>query len=340
MKNRQILLVSRPTGEPTADNFKLVETEVPQPKDGEMLLKTIYLSLDPYMRSRMNDTKSYTPPVKVGAVMGGQSISQVVESRVPEFKPGDVVMSVGDWQEYSISDKRAQKLDSKVAPISTFLGVLGMPGLTAYVGLMNIGQPKSGETLVVASAAGAVGAIVGQMAKIKGLRVIGIAGGPEKCGYVKGELGFDDCLDHHAPELRERLQEACPNGVDIYFENVGGPVSDAVFPLLNNYARVPVCGLIAYYNASEPPPVPNRVPRLMQAMLVKRLTFKGFIVLDHADQYPAFLRDVSAWMREGKIKYREDITEGLENAPRELIGLLKGKNFGKKLILVSPDPTR
>ena len=215
-----------------------------------------------------------------------------------------------------------------------------MPGFTAYTGLLNIGKPKAGETLVVAAASGAVGSVVGQIAKIKGCRVVGIAGGEQKCRYVKEELGFDACLDHHQPDLPERLKAACPNGIDIYFENVGGAVFDAVLPLLNNFARVPVCGLIAHYNATELPTGQDRVPLLMQQTLVKRLTFRGFIVWDFASQFPEFTREMSGWLRDGRVKYREDITDGLENAPRELIGLLKGENFGKKIIRVGPDPTR
>jgi NADPH-dependent curcumin reductase CurA len=215
-----------------------------------------------------------------------------------------------------------------------------MPGLTAYTGLLNIGKPQPGETLVVAGASGAVGSVVGQIAKIKGCRAIGIAGGERKCRYVKEELGFDACLDHHLPALPERLKAACPNGIDIYFENVGGAVFDAVLPLLNNFARVPVCGLIAHYNATDLPEGPDRVPLVMRSILVKRLTFRGFIVWDFASQFPDFLREMSSWLREGRVKYREDITDGLENAPRELIGLLKGENFGKKIIRVSADPTQ
>jgi NADPH-dependent curcumin reductase CurA len=340
-KNRQILLASRPRGEPTPDNFRLVETEVPRPGPGQMLLRTIYLSLDPYMRGRMNAGPSYAPPVEVGSVMEGGTVCEVVQSNLPFFKPGDIVLAGTGWQEYALSDGQGvRKIDPALGPISYALGVLGMPGLTAYTGLLNIGKPQPGETLVVAAASGAVGSVVGQIAKIKGCRVVGIAGGERKCRFVQEELGFDACLDHHQPDLVGRLKAACPKGVDVYFENVGGAVFDAVLPLLNNFARVPVCGLIAHYNATELPAGPNRVPLVMQSILVKRLTFRGFIVLDFASQYGEFLTDVSGWLREGRIKYREDVTDGLENAPRELIGLLKGENFGKKIIRVGPDPTR
>jgi NADPH-dependent curcumin reductase CurA len=338
-KNRQILLAARPHGEPTAGDFKLVETDIPEPGPGQMLLRVIYLSLDPYMRGRMNAGPSYAKPVEVGEVMEGRAVCEVVESNLPKYRVGDIVVAGTGWQEHALSDgKGVQKIDPALGPISRALGVLGMPGLTAYTGLLNIGKPQPGETLVVAAASGAVGSVVGQIAKIKGCRVIGIAGGERKCRYVKEELGFDDCLDHHQSDLPGRLKAACPRGIDIYFENVGGAVFDAVLPLLNNFARVPVCGIIAHYNATGLPAGPDRVPLLMKDILVKRLTFRGFIVWDFASQYPDFLADVSGWLREGRITYREDITDGLENAPRELIGLLKGENFGKKIIRVSPEP--
>ncbi|BBO34561.1 NADP-dependent oxidoreductase [Lacipirellula parvula] len=333
--NRQILLASRPHGEPTLDNFQLVETQLPSPAPGQLLLRSLYLSLDPYMRGRMSEEKSYASPVEVGGVMGGQAIAVVVESNHPDHRVGEIVLAPIGWQEYALSDGDGlQEIDPALGPVSYALGVLGMPGLTAYTGLLNIGQPKPGETLVVAAASGAVGSVVGQIAKLKGCRVIGIAGGAEKCRYVKEELGFDDCLDHRAPNLADRLRTACPDGIDIYFENVGGEVFTAVFPLLNNFARIPVCGLIAHYNATEAPAGPDRLPQLMHQVLVKRLTFRGYIVSDFASQYPQFLEEVGGWLREGKVKYKEDVTEGLENAPRELIGVLRGENFGKKIVRV------
>jgi NADPH-dependent curcumin reductase CurA len=341
MKNRQFLLASRPHGEPSPDNFRLVEADVPEPGPGQMLLRTVYLSLDPYMRGRMNAGPSYARPVEVGEVMEGRSVCEVVRSNVPQYKAGDIVVAGTGWQEFALSDgKSVQQVDPALAPITTALGVLGMPGMTAYTGLLTIGQPQPGETVVVAAASGPVGSVVGQVARIKGCRAVGIAGGERKCRFVTQELGFDACLDHRQPGLAERLKAACPNGIDIYFEHVGGAVFEAVLPLLNNFARVPVCGLIAHYNATELPAGPNRVPQLMLAMLVKRLTFRGFIVWDFASQYLDFVRDMSGWLREGRVKYREDITDGLENAPRELMGLLKGENFGKKMIRVSPDATR
>jgi NADPH-dependent curcumin reductase len=253
--NRQVLLAARPRGEPTPDDFRLVEAKAPEPGPGRMLLRTVYLSLDPYMRGRMNAGPSYARPVEVGEVMEGRAVAEVVESNLNGYKPGDVVFAPTGWQEYALSDgKEARKLDPALGPASYALGVLGMPGLTAYAGLLTIGQPKPGETVVVAAASGAVGSLVGQIAKIKGCRAVGVAGGEKKCRYVKEELGFDACLDHRDPTLPGRLKEACPDGIDVYFENVGGKVFEAVLPLLNNFARVPVCGLIAHYNQAEPPP--------------------------------------------------------------------------------------
>jgi NADPH-dependent curcumin reductase CurA len=339
-KNHQILLSSRPSGEPSQDNFQLAEAEIPKPGPGQMLLRTIYLSLDPYMRGRMNAGPSYAPPVELGEVMGGQSVCEVVESNLPNYHPGDIVLAATGWQDFSLSNgEETPKIDRSLGPISYALGALGMPGFTAYAGLLNIGKPQPGETIVVAAASGAVGSVVGQIAKIKGCRVVGIAGGEQKCRFVRDELGFDACLDHRQPRLGENLKAACPEGIDIYFENVGGPVFDAVLPLLNNFARIPVCGLIAHYNAAGLPQVPDHLPLLMRALLTKRLTFRGFLYFDYTSQFPDFVTDMKAWLAEGRIKYREDITDGLENAPRELIRLLKGENFGKKIIRVSPDPT-
>jgi NADPH-dependent curcumin reductase CurA len=335
-KNRRIVLASRPKGEPEDSNFRMEEGAIPSSGEGEVLLRTLFLSLDPYMRGRMNAGPSYAPPVEVGQVMEGATVSEVVESKAAHFRPGDRVLAYPGWQEYAVSPaKGLRKLDPSAAPVSTALGVLGMPGLTAYTGLLNIGQPKAGETVVVAAAAGAVGSIVGQIAKIKGCRAVGIAGGAEKCAYVRGELGFDACVDHRSPDLRHELKSACPDGIDIYFENVGGAVLEAVIPLLNLFARMPVCGLIAHYNASAPPEGPNQVPMLMAAILTRRLTLRGFIVTDYSSQAADFQRDMSAWIREGRIKYREDIVDGLENAVSAFQGLLHGRNFGKLLVRVS-----
>ncbi|HML12692.1 MAG TPA: NADP-dependent oxidoreductase [Xanthobacteraceae bacterium] len=335
--NRQILLAARPEGAPGPQHFRLAETPVPQPGEGEALLKTLWLSLDPYMRGRMSAARSYAKPVEVGAVMEGGTVSKVEASRNKAFAPGDVVLSRAGWQEYALSDGAGlRKLDAGV-PYSTALGVLGMPGMTAYTGLTIIGQPKAGETVVVAAASGPVGATVGQIARIKGCRAVGIAGGPEKCRYLVDELGFDAAVDHRAPGLPEKLREACPRGIDVYFENVGGAVWQAVFPLLNDFARVPVCGLIAHYNDVAVPPGPDLTPALMRAVLTKRLTIRGFIVRDFAAHAAAFERDVSQWVRAGKIKYREDVVEGIANAPQAFIGLLQGKNFGKLLVRVAKE---
>jgi NADPH-dependent curcumin reductase len=336
--NRQIVLAARPQGEPKESEFRLVETPVPETGPGKLLLRTLYLSLDPYMRGRMNAGPSYAPPIQIGEVMGGATVCRVEASNIPEFGVGDIVEAYSGWQEYALSDGRGvRKLDPSLAPISTALGVLGMPGMTAWTGLMNIGQPKAGETLVVAAASGAVGSVVGQLAKVKGCRVVGIAGGERKCRYVVDELGFDACIDHRRSDFAEALKETCPKGIDIDFENVGGPVFDAVLPLLNMFARVPVCGLIAHYNATELPGGVDRVPLLLRHVLTKRLTLRGFLVVDVANQQADFLAEVGPLVRDGRIKYREDVIDGLENAPRSLIGLLRGENFGKMLVRVAKE---
>ncbi len=334
---RRIVLQSRPVGEPKLSDFRLEEMPVPKPGVGEILLRTQWLSLDPYMRGRMSDAPSYAKPVEIGGVMEGGTVSEMIASNNERFAVGDIVVGRTGWQTHAVSDgKGLRKLDPALAPVSTALGVLGMPGMTAYVGLLEIGKPQPGETVVVAAASGAVGSVVGQIAKIKGARAVGIAGGPQKCRYVKDELSFDDCLDHRAPGLAERLAAACPNGIDVYYENVGGPVFEAVFPLLNPFARAPLCGLISQYNAISSPPASITLPQFMRATLTKRLTIRGFIVSDFAARHGDFLRDVSAWLKEGRIKYREDVIEGLEQAPQALIGLLRGENFGKRLIRLTP----
>jgi NADPH-dependent curcumin reductase len=329
--NRQFLLKSRPKGSPNVDNFELVERPVPEPGEGQVLLRTLYLSLDPYMRGRMNDAKSYAKPAELGQPMVGGTISEVVASRNQKFAVGDIVLAYAGWQEYALSDGSGlRKLDPKAAPLSTALGILGMPGMTAYTGLFEIGQPKPGETVVVAAASGAVGSAVGQIARIKGARAVGVAGGAEKCRFVVSELGFDACIDHRAPDLAAQLAAACPKGVDVYFENVGGAVQQAVWPLLNDFARVPVCGVIAQYNATGPSPGPD-----IATILRKRLLVRGFIVWDFAARQGDFLRDMAGWIREGRVKYREDIVDGLEKAPQAFLGLLEGKNFGKLVVKVA-----
>ena len=338
--NRQITLAARPEGAPKKSDFNLVETPVPEPGDGDIIVHSIYLSLDPYMRGRMNDAKSYATPVAIGGVMEGGVVGCVIASRNEKFAVGDIVFGYFGWQEYTLSNgKGVRKLDPSRAPISTALGILGMPGMTAYTGLANIGKPKSGETLVVAAASGAVGSAVGQIGKIKGCRVVGIAGGPEKCAFVVDELGFDACLDHRDKDFAENLEKACPDGIDVYWENVGGKVFEAVLPLFNFFARMPVCGLIAHYNATSLPDGPNKTPLLMRAVLTNRLHIQGFIVWDYVAQQKEFETAMSGWISDGQVKYREDFVSGLENAPEAFIGLLEGKNFGKLVIRISDDPT-
>ncbi|KVH78974.1 hypothetical protein WJ41_33810 [Burkholderia ubonensis] len=337
--NRRIVLNSRPAGAPTPDNFRTETGAVPTPGPGQVLLRTIWLSLDPYMRGRMNDAPSYAPPVAIGDVMVGGTVSQVVASNLPTYRAGDLVVDMGGWQDYALSDGAGLfPLGRDFAHPSYALGVLGMPGFTAYHGLLKIGEPKAGETVVVAAASGAVGAVVGQIAKLKGCRVVGIAGGADKCAYVTGTLGFDACIDHRDADFARKLADACPGGIDVYFENVGGAVFDAVLPLLNIGARVPVCGLIAHYNDTALPAGPDRLPLLTYALLAKRIRMQGFIILDHfAEGYAAFLKDMGEWVAAGKVKVREDIVDGLPAAPDTLIGLLAGKNFGKVVVRVGPD---
>ncbi len=334
--NRKIVLASRPEGAPQPSNFRLEQSPAPEPRDGQVLLRTLWLSLDPYMRGRMSAARSYAKPVEVGEPMVGGTVNEVVASKHPDFKPGDVVLGYAGWQDYAVSDGAGlRKLDARRAPVSTALGVLGMPGMTAYAGLLTIGQPKGGETVAVAAATGPVGSLVGQIAKIKGCRAVGVAGGQDKCRYLVDQFGFDAAVDHRSKNFPDELRQACPKGIDVYFENVGGAVWDAVSPLLNDFARIPVCGLIAQYNMTELPGGPDRTPQWFRQVLTKRLTIRGFIVRDFADQAEAFGRDVSAWLQQGKIKYKEDVVEGLENAPQAFLGLLQGKNFGKLLVRVS-----
>ena len=334
--NRRILLAARPVGEPKETDFRLVEEAVPTAGPGQLLLRTLWLSLDPYMRGRMSDAKSYATPVEIGQVMVGGAVSRVLASNHPGFAVGDIVEGRTGWQDYAVSDGTGLlRVDPTLGPISTALGVLGMPGRTAYTGLLTIGQPKPGETVVVSAASGAVGSVVGQIAKIKGARVVGIAGGARKCAHLTEDLGFDAAVDHRAPDFAERLAAAVPDGIDVYFENVGGAVFEAVRPLFNPFARIPVCGLIAQYNATGLPPGPNLVPSLMREVLSKRLTLRGFIVSDFADQQAAFLRDVSGWIRDGQLRYREDVAEGLETAPKTFLRLFRGENFGKLLVKVA-----
>lgn len=332
--NRQIVLASRPVGAPTAENFALTQSGIPTPAQGEILLRSVYLSLDPYMRGRMSDAKSYAEPVGIDEVMVGGTVCQVEASNHAEFEVGEWVLAYTGWQDYALSNGEGLiKLGKQPSHPSYALGVMGMPGFTAYMGLLDIGQPKEGDTLVVAAATGAVGSMVGQIGKLKGCRVIGIAGGEEKCQFAKETLGFDECIDHKAADFAEQLAKVCHNGIDIYFENVGGKVFDAVMPLLNTGARIPLCGLISQYNATSLPEGPDRMSMLMAQLLIKRIKMQGFIIFDdYGHRYGEFAADMTQWLAQGKIHYREHLVQGLENAPDAFIGLLEGKNFGKMVV--------
>ena len=337
--NRRIVLASRPNGAPVPENFRLEEAAKPSPDDGQVLLRNLYLSLDPYMRGRMSDGPSYTAPIELDAVMGGATVARVETSRHPGFKEGDLVLSFGEWQDYARSNGSGlTKLDANMPRPSYALSVLGMPGFTAWHGLLKIGGPKAGETVVVASASGAVGAVVGQIAKLKGARVVGIAGGTDKCRFVTDELGFDACINRRDPAFAEKLKRAVPDGIDVYFENVGGAVFDAVLPLLNIHARIPLCGLIASYNDMGVPAGPDRLALLARTLLTRRIRMQGFIISDHYEtEFSEFSRDMNAWVAVGKVKIREDVVDGLENAPKAFIGMLDGENFGKLVIRIAKD---
>lgn len=337
--NRRIVLASRPVGAPVASDFRIESELLRSPIEGQMLLRTVYLSLDPYMRGRMSDAPSYAPPVAIGELMVGATVSRVEISNLPGFAVGDWVLSQNGWQEYAISDgSGVLNLGAHPAKPSYALGVLGMPGFTAYMGLLDIGQPKPGETVVVAAAAGAVGSVVGQIAKLKDCRVVGIAGGMEKCRYAVEELGFDACLDHRGPKLKEELAAACPKGIDVYFENVGGAVFDAVLPLLNARARIPLCGLIATYDGDPTAEPRCRTAQVMTALLKKRIRMQGFIIFeDYQSHFGEFRKQMKEWFDAGKIKYREDVVSGLESAPGAFMGLLKGRNFGKLVVRVAAE---
>lgn len=336
---RAIVLHSRPDGAPVPGNLQLRESSMPTPGPGELLLRTLYLSLDPYMRGRMSDAKSYAAPMATGDVMVGATVSRVQLSHHPDFKEGDLVLGFSGWQDHALSDGTGlSKLDAGMKQPSLALGVLGMPGFTAYMGLLDIGQPKAGETVVVAAASGAVGSVVGQIAKLKGCRSVGIAGGAEKCRYVVEELGFDACIDHREPDFAAELGAACPDGIDVYFESVGGAVFDAVLPLLNTSARIPVCGLIAHYNDTTLPAGPDRLGQLMGTILSRRMRMQGFIIFDdYGPRFGEFIQQMSSWVQAGKIKFREDIVDGLDQAPEAFIGMLTGGNFGKVVVRVAAD---
>ncbi len=337
-KNKQILLASRPAGMPTPDNFKLVEAEMPQPDEGEVLIRTLYLSVDPYMRGRMSDRKSYVAPFALNEVVTGGVIGEVIESRAENFQPGDIVTGHLGWQLYSVarvaqaSPASVRKIDPRIAPVTTALGVLGMPGLTAYFGLLDIGQPKSGETVVVSGAAGAVGTVVCQLAKIRGCRVVGIAGSDEKNDYLRDELGVDATINYKtAGDMRATLKEACPNGVDIYFDNVGGEISDAVMMQLNHSARIIICGQISLYNMEKP----DVGPRVQTLLLVNSALMQGFIITDYEARFAEGIIQMGQWLAGGKLKYAEHIVEGFENTPQAFLGLFTGDNLGKQLVKVA-----
>jgi NADPH-dependent curcumin reductase CurA len=327
-KNIQVQLASRPTGPVEESHFKIVETDVPRPGPGEVLVKNLWLSLDPYMRGRMSAAKSYAKPVEVGEVMTGGTVGQVVESHHPKFKAGDHVVGSLGWQLYALSTGDGLSVvDPKLVPLSAYLGVCGMPGATAWIGLLEYCAPKSGETVLVSAASGAVGGVVGQLAKLQGCRAVGIAGGAKKCEFAVKELGFDACVDYRAGKLIDDLKQACPNGVDNYFENVGGEVMDAAFRVLNPFSRVALCGMISDYSATEP-----YGTKMMRSLLVNRVKLQGFIVFDRQDLYARAVSQLAKWVSQGKIKYHETVADGIQNAPKAFMGLLTGQNFGKQLV--------
>jgi NADPH-dependent curcumin reductase CurA len=332
MKNKQILLASRPPGMPTLDNFSIVDAEVPEPKDGEVLLRTRFLSVDPYMRGRMRDQKSYAPPFALNEVIAGGVVAEVIESRAPAFQPGNIVTGLLAWRLYSVAKaEELRRVDPNIAPVTTALGVLGMPGLTAYFGLLDIGQPQEGETVVVSGAAGAVGMTACQIAKINGCRVVGIAGSDEKNRYLEHELQVDATINYKTADIESAMKAACPNGVDVYFDNVGGEISDAVMKLLNQRARIVICGQISLYNLESP----DIGPRVQPTLLVNSALMKGFIVSNYAARFAEGGKQLAQWLTEGKLKYFETFVEGFENAPRAFLDLFAGTNLGKQLVKVS-----
>ncbi len=340
----RVVLAARPQGEPKLTDFRVEQAEMPEMPAGGILVRILWQSLDPYMRGRMDESKSYAAAVAIGGTMEAGCVGEVIASDNAKFAEGDIVEGRFGWCSHAASDGQGvRKVDPSLAPIQTAIGVLGMPGITAYVGTLDHGRPKEGETLVVGAATGAVGSVVGQLAKIKGLRAVGVAGGPEKCAYAVEELGFDACLDHYAyPDgdaLREAMAAECPDGVDIYYENVAGKTLDAVMPLMNTWGRIPVCGMISQYNLGglgmSGGEGADRLPKLWRTILVQRLSLRGFIIFDHYDRFPAFIEEVSGYIRDGRLKYREHVTEGLENAPAAFLEMLKGGNFGKTLIKVA-----
>ena len=346
---QQIVLAARPIGEPKLSDFRFVTIPMPTPGPGQLLIRAVWLSLDPYMRGRMDEGKSYAAAVAIGMPMEGGCVGEVIASNNPLFAVGDFVENRFGWRSHALSDgKGVRKLDADIAPLSTAIGVLGMPGFTAYIGLNLHGMPQKGETIVVGAATGAVGSLVGQLARIQGLRTVGVAGGKEKCDYAVKVLGFDACLDHRsaadAPALSSKISAECPNGVDIYFENTGGKTFDAVLPLINVHGRIPLCGMISLYNngalRKEPAEGVSSFPKVWRTLLVNRIKVHGFIITDHYDQFPKFIGYVAPLIQKGEIIYKESITIGLEKAPQAFIELLRGENFGKQLVSVSGDTTR
>ena len=335
--SRQFTLASRPHGAPTNENFELKNVELPSLKDGEVLLRTIYLSLDPYMRGRMSNAKSYADPVEIGDVMVGATVCQVESSKNDKFSEGEWVLAYTGWQTYAISNGEGlMSLGKEPTNPSYALGIMGMPGFTAYMGLLDIGAPKAGETVVVAAATGPVGATVGQIAKIKGCKVVGVAGGSEKCAHAVENLGFDACVDHKADDFAEQLEKACEQGIDVYYENVGGKVFDAVLPLLNTSARVPICGLVSQYNATSLPEGPDRLGMLMGQLLTKRIKMQGFIIFDdYGDRYDEFAQDMQKWLQDGEIQYREHLVDGFEKTISAFNDMISGKNFGKTVVKIN-----
>jgi NADPH-dependent curcumin reductase CurA len=331
MQNKEIRFASRPAGVPTLDNFQTIDTVVPQLNDGEVLVRTLYISVDPYLRGRMRPGRSYVPPFEVGEVITSGAVGEVVESRAPQFQTGDIVTGMMGWRLYNLmKPAELRKIDARMAPVTTSLGVLGMPGLTAYFGLLDIGQPREGETVVVSGAAGAVGMTVCQIAKLKGCRAVGIAGSDEKNDYLKRELGVDAAINYKSGEVAQALKEACPKGVDVYFDNVGGEVSDAVMPLLSHGARIVICGQISLYNLDKPDVGPRPQPYL----LVNSAMMKGFIITEYAARFPEGVMQLTQWLAAGKLKYAETIVEGFENTPKAFIGLFSGENLGKQIVKV------
>ncbi len=331
---RKIVLRRRPVGAPPPDIFAIEEDPIPTPEEGQVVTRTLFLSIDPYMRGRLADAKSYAAPVPIGGIMEGETVGEVIASRDPGFAPGDVVVGPRGWASHLVSSaKFLVKLPRGGAPFSTYLGVLGMPGTTAYSGMTDIGRAKPGETVVISAASGAVGSVAGQIAKRAGARVVGVAGGAEKCLFVQETLGFDECIDHRAVDLDAALNDACSNGIDVYFENVGGDLQRLVFTRLNPFGRMIMCGMVAEYNDTELRPGPN-----LMRVVRNRLHIQGLIVSDKPERFAEWRALATPWVLDGSLKYREDIVDGLENAPDALIGILGGRNFGKLLVRVGADP--